>query len=196
MNGEGMFYQQLAKSIQAWLWVETETYLLYATIMDGANPHLVSVTFHNIESFDSRLGLINSCLTLIFTKDSAEWKDWKNLSNRAKKLNGKRNKIVHEPAIVSVAGGVRTIAISPSFLNAQALVKGQTTYNGPVIGPAYKPQMAKILEDHKMDLVKLFQVEKAFKAFAEDLQCYRKAITDALRVAQESARSIKDEELP
>ncbi|HNP66215.1 MAG TPA: hypothetical protein PKH39_19975, partial [Woeseiaceae bacterium] len=116
--------------------------------------------------------------------------EWKNLFNRAKKLNGKRNKIVHEPVVAGVADGEETIAISPSFLNAQALVKGQTTYSGPVIGAQYKPQMAKILEDHKMDLVKLFQVEKSFKAFAEDIRRYRKAITDALRVAQDSARSV------
>ncbi|HNP62454.1 MAG TPA: hypothetical protein PKH39_00890, partial [Woeseiaceae bacterium] len=70
MDSEERFYHQLAKSIQAWLWVETETYLLYASIMDGANPHLVSVTFHNIESYDSKLGLINSCLALVFAKDS------------------------------------------------------------------------------------------------------------------------------
>lgn len=193
MDSQGRFYEQLAKSIQTWLHVETETYLLYAAIMHGANSHLVSVTFHNIESFESKLGLINSCLALVFDRESKEWKQWKNLFNRAKKLNKKRNKIVHEPAIVSVTSGVESIAISPSFLNAQALVRGQTTYNGPVIGPQYEPQMAKILEDHKMDQAKLFHVEKAFKELSEEIRQFRELVAEPLKSTQESAFSAKDD---
>lgn len=196
MGSEDEFYRQLAISIQSWLWVETEIYLLYAAIMDGANPHLVSVTFHNTESFDSKLGLINSCLALIFPKDSTEWKSWKSLFNKARKLNGKRNKIVHEPVKTGVLDGVETIAISPSFFNAQALVKGQTTYNGPVIGSKYKAILATITEDHKIELVKLYEIEKSFKAFAKDIQCYREGIRAALQSAHESARSDDIETTP
>ena len=189
MRREDEFYCQLAKSIQAWLWVETEAYLLYAAIMDGANPHLVSVTFHSIESFEYKLVLIDSCLALIFTKASEDRKNWRSLLNKAKKLNAKRNKIVHQPVKIGSSEGVESIEISPSFFNAQALTKGQTTYNGQVIGPDYKPSLAEIIDDHKIDLYKLYQYEKDFKNYAKELQSYRKGITPALRAAHESARA-------
>ncbi len=69
MNEES-FFQQLGKSIQAWLWVESEVYFIYAAIMDNANQHLVSVTFNHIESFESKLTLIDRCLKLILKQDS------------------------------------------------------------------------------------------------------------------------------
>lgn len=190
------FCCQLAKSIQAWLWIETETYFLYAAIMDGANSHLVSVTFHNIKSFHSKLELIDSCLALIFAKDSGERKKWKSLQRKAKKLNRKRNEIVHEPVIVGIANGVESIEISPSYFNAQALVKGQTSYEGPVIGPEYKPTLAKILESYKIDLVELRQLETKFKSFAQELQSYREEIGAALTSALESSRNSASETAP
>jgi len=69
------FYEQLARTIQSWLWVESEIYRMYAAIMRGANPHLVSATFHNFQSIRSQLGLIDACLALIFSKESSSWKN-------------------------------------------------------------------------------------------------------------------------
>ena len=62
-------------SIQAWLL--TETYLIYSAMLIGANSHLVSVTFHHIESFELKLGLIDSCFALFFARNSNEWKNWR-----------------------------------------------------------------------------------------------------------------------
>ncbi len=67
---EDYFYKQLGKSIQAWLWVESEMLLLYKAIMDSANQHLVSVTFNYIQSFDSKVTLIKYCLELVLERDS------------------------------------------------------------------------------------------------------------------------------
>ena len=97
MDPEERFYYQLAKSIQAWLSIEAETFFLYSAIMRGANSHLVSATFHHIQSFDGKLGLVNTCLALILDTDSDEWKTWKNLFNRADKLNKKRLNSVTVP---------------------------------------------------------------------------------------------------
>ncbi len=174
---EDIFYCQLAKSIQAWLWVETEIYLLYRAIMKGANPHLISVTFHNIQSFEAKIQLLNSCLTLFFTRDSNEWKTWKNLSNQAGQLNGKRNKIVHEPVILSMRGGIESIALSPSHFNALTVAKGRTSHNGPTIGVDYDPKLAQVTEEHKLDMKDLYDIEKEFKALSEKLLNYRKEIT-------------------
>lgn len=177
MDQEDIFYSQLAKSIKAWGWVETELYLLYASIMKGANSHLISVTFNHIESFESKIQLLNSCLALMFSRESNEWKEWKFLSNKARKLNAKRNKIVHEPAIISVRNGEESIAISPSYLNALALVKGQTSHNGPVINQDYNPSSAKVTEDHKIDHHKLRKLEKEFKEFSNNLKGYKENIS-------------------
>jgi len=181
MKQEEDFYQQLAKSIQAWLQVETEVYLIYATIMDGANPHLISVTFHQIESVESQLSLIDACFALIFSKESSHWKDWRSLLNKTRKLNSKRNKIVHQPIVITHSGGNISIEIHPSYFNALALAKGQTTYNGPVLDPKYKSSMAKIKNDHKIDILKLYKFEKEFEVHAESLRNYNKDISEDLR---------------
>jgi len=181
MPEKDIFYCQLAKSIQNWLWIETEVYILYSDMMNGANSHLVSVTFHHIESFEEKLQLLHSCLTLFFSRESDEWKKWKSLSKRARNLNSKRNKIVHEPVILSVRDGKESIAISPSHFDARALVKGKTSYNGPAINSDYLPSSARVLEDHKIDLHKLYKLEKEFKSFAYELRDYREEIHSFLQ---------------
>ena len=180
MEPEDIFYSQLAKSIQAWLWVESEVYFLYVAIMQGANQHLVSVTFNHIQSFDSKLRLLNSCFELVLDGKSDEWKTWKLLYPRAETLNKKRNKIVHEPAILSVKGGQTSIAISPSHFNSLALVKGKTTHKGPVITPTYKPSGVRVLEDHTLDLLKLHELEKTFKDFSRELREFREGVAPLL----------------
>lgn len=185
MELEDHFYYQLAKSIQAWLWVEAEIYFLYVDLMKGANQHLVSATFNHIQSFDSKLGLLNSCLALILDSESGEWKRWRQLFNRAEKLNKKRNKIVHEPAILSVKGRQRSIAISPSHFNSLALVKKQTTHKGPVVSPTYKPSGVSILEDHKLDLPKLHALEEIFKDFSREMREFRAGVAHRLKASRQ-----------
>jgi hypothetical protein len=183
MDRKDEFYCQLARSTQAWLWIETEAYLLYLGLMEGANPQLISVTFHNIESFESKLVLLDSCLKLVFDKDSDDWKQWRSLLNKSRKFNAKRNKIVHQPIHTGVVDGKKIIEISPSFFNAQALVKGQTSHIGPVVGVNYKPSKAKLKEEHKIDIRKLRKFEDDFKAFARELRAFREKTKPALQAA-------------
>jgi len=77
VDDEDRFHLQLAKTIQAWLWIESQLYSLYAMLMRGANSHLVSATFNNIQSVDAKLGLLNSCFALVFAENSEERKSWK-----------------------------------------------------------------------------------------------------------------------
>jgi hypothetical protein len=189
---EEYFYRQLGKSIQAWLWVESEVYFLYSAIMDSANQHLVSVTFNHIQSFDSKVALINSCLALVLERESEKWKQWKSLYNRAKKLNLKRNKIVHEPVIQSVEDGVKSIFISPSHFNALALVKGQTSHTGPVITSEYKPSQAKMLNDHKVNLNQLRKFEGSFKDFSLELSEFKKSIIPLIKEAHKNVHGQKN----
>jgi hypothetical protein len=173
MEIEDRFYSQLGKTIQAWLWIETEAYLLYSAFMRCANSHLVSVTFNRIQSFEAKLRLLDNCLALILGNQSEEWKTWRRLFNRAEKLNRKRNKIVHEPAVLTVNGNERSMAIKPSALNALAVAKGQTTHTGPIVPSSYDRSSAQLLDDHKVDLVQLRKLENAFKDFSRELAAFR-----------------------
>lgn len=173
MDIEDPFYCQLGKTIQAWLCIETEAYLLYSAFMRRANNHLVSVTFNHIHSFEAKLRLLDNCLALILGNQSDEWKAWRRLFNRAEKLNKKRNKIVHEPAVLTVYGDERSMAIKPSAFNALAVAKGQTTHRGPIVPSSYNPSSAQLLDEHKVDLYQLHKLEKSFKDFSRELATFR-----------------------
>jgi hypothetical protein len=179
---EDYFYQQLGKTIQKWLWVESEMYSLYAAIMDGANQHSVSVTFHHIESFKSKIKLIDNCLALLLARDSDEWKKWRKLFRKADALNDTRNKLVHEPVITGMEVGKKFIAISPSYSNALVLVKRKTSHLGPVITSEYKPSQAKLLDKHKININHLIKIKKSFKDFSIELGEFRQNILPLIKV--------------
>ena len=189
MDDEDNFHLQLAKSIQAWLWIESDLYALYAMLMQGANSHLVSVTFNNIQSVDAKLYLLNSCFALVFGRDSDDLKEWKALFSKIETLNKKRNKIVHEPVSILHAKGKRTISLGPSHMNAMALVKGQTTHNGgPVVSAAYDPKGAKLLQDHQMDLLALASLERTFKTASTELRAFREKVSPAVAAAVKATK--------
>jgi uncharacterized protein with von Willebrand factor type A (vWA) domain len=189
VDDEDNFHLQLAKSIQAWLWIESDLYALYAMLMQGANSHLVSVTFNNIQSVDAKLYLLNSCFALVFGRDSDDLKEWKALFSKIETLNKKRNKIVHEPVSILHAKGKRTISLGPSHMNAMALVKGQTTHNGgPVVSAAYDPKGAKLLQDHQMDLLALASLERTFKAASTELRAFREKVSPAVAAAVKATK--------
>jgi hypothetical protein len=192
---ENNFYQYLGKTIKQWLWVESGLYSLYAAIMDGANQHSVSVTFHHIESFESKTKLIDNCLALLLARDSEQWKQWRTLYNKAKKLNEKRNTLVHEPVITGMENGKEFIVISPSYSNALALVKRKTSYSGPVITSQYKPSQAKLLDKYKIDFYQLIKIKESFKDFSVELDDFTKSILSLIKNAHESVRNQKKQDL-
>ncbi len=190
MDDEDEFHLQLARSIQAWLWIEADLYALYAMLMQGANSHLVSVTFNNIQSVDAKLHLLNSCFALVFARGSDEMKEWKGLFGKIEKLNKKRNKIVHEPVSILHSKGKRTISLGPSHMNAMALVKGQTSHKGgPVVSATYNPSAVKLLENHKMDLNALFSLERAFKTASDELTTFRKKVSPMVATALKATKA-------
>ena len=186
------FYKQLAETIQAWLLVELEVFFLYSEIMSGANVHLISVTFHHIESFESKLGLIDSCLALYFERDSESWKIWRGLMNSARKSNSKRNRIVHQPVKTGYSDGKEIIEISPSYFNSLTLSKRQTSYNGKVITHEYKPQSVRLLDEHRIDFYELIKMKSEFQELSKKLANYRSGIKDILQGARESLNIHKD----
>jgi len=189
MDDEDNFHRQLGKAIQAWLWIESDLYALYAMFMQGANSHLVSVTFNSIQSVDAKLYLLNSCFVLVFGQHSNYLKDWKTLFSKIEKLNKKRNKIVHEPVTILHAKGKRSISLGPSHMNAMALVKGQTTHKGgAVVSATYVPKGAKLLQDHQMDLIALVSLECTFKAVSNELRLLREKVSPLVAAAVKATK--------
>jgi hypothetical protein len=188
---ENRFYEQLGRTIKKWLYVETEIYCLYLAIMDGANQHSVSVTFHHIESFASKAKLIDNCLALIIARESEEWKQWRSIYNSSLKLNDKRNVLAHEPVITGMENGKEFIVISPSHFNSLALVKRKTTHLDPVIASNYKSSQVKLLDKYKIDINKLSKIEKEFKDFSFKLRAFRESILPLIKNAHKGAREHK-----
>ena len=189
---EDYFYIELGKTIQSWLWIESEMYRLYSAIMGEANHHLVSVTFHHVESFESKCTLIDRCLKLMLDQKSEEYINWKKLRKKAQKLNLKRNKIVHEPVIISMQGSkIKNIYISTSFSNALALVKGHTSHQGPIMTIEYTPSQAKIKSEHKIDYLKLITIGKSFKDLSAELGKFKESILPIINNAHENVKSKK-----
>ena len=189
MDAEDSFHLQLAKSIQAWLWIEAELYSLYSMFMQGANSHLISATFNNIQSIDAKLALLNSCFTLVFERGSEDIKNWKVFFGKLEKLNKQRNKIVHEPVSLHYKKGVlHEIKLGPSYSNSLALTKGQTTHQGkPVVSADYDPSKVYILEDHRLTQNGVAALEATFKATALELRGYREAIAPKVSAALKAA---------
>lgn len=187
MTEEDRFHLQHSKTIQAWLRIETELYLLYYLLMKGANAHLVSATFNNIQSLDAKLVLLKSCFTLVLPEKSDDMKTWKKLHKSVQTLNKKRNKVVHEPISIMVEKNLRTISISPSLFNSLAIVKGQTTNKQVVVSKDYSPSNAKLLEDHRIDYAGLEKLQQTFKSKAEELKEYREKISETVTLALKSA---------
>lgn len=190
MDAEDSFLLQLAKAIQAWLWIEGELYSFYSVFMQGANSHLISATFNSIQSVDSKLELLNSCFSLTFERGGDDLKRWKVLREKVEKLNKKRNKIVHEPVSLHYAKGILSeIYLKPSYLNALALVKGQTAHQGkPVVSDAYNPSKVKILEDHRLTKTGVATLERTFRETAVEMSEFRRLIAPKINLALKAAQ--------
>jgi hypothetical protein len=189
MDIEDPFLLQLAKAIQTWLWIETEIYSLYSVFMKGANSHLVSATFNSIHSFEAKLSLLNSCFVLVFDRHSEELGAWKGLRTKLEKLNQKRNKLVHEPVSIHYNNGTTTVSLGPSYFNALALVKGQTTHQGqPVVSAEYNLSNVFILEDHRLSQVAVAALERTFRSTAKDVRSYRESIEPKVATAIQAAK--------
>lgn len=162
---------------------------MYSMFMQGANSHLVSATFNGIQSVDAKLALLNSCFVLVFERNGDDLQSWKALQSKLEKLNKKRNKLVHEPVSNYYYKGTRTVSLGPSFLNALALVKGQTTHQGqPVISSKYNPSKVWILEGHRLSETGVIALENTFRATAHELRAYRQSVAPKVAEAIMAAK--------
>lgn len=164
---EDQFLRELGHALVEWRRVEAQVYGLFLALMRGANQTLVSVTLHHIQSFESRLQLLDRCM--FFLAKDGEKKDWKVLSKRVDALCAIRNQLIHAAVIIEGKGDGRQVhVIQPSFFDATALVRKRA------MNPHYRHDTDRI-QKHAYDFGKL----------ARDMRAFREGAT--LRIASKAA---------
>lgn len=150
---EDDFLYHLGRTLANWQWVEAGAYKVYAALMHGTPPKLISFNWHHIQSFDSRIQLLDGCL--FFQMKTTQFKDeWTPLKRKLEAKSKTRNRIVHGAYGVEFNGSrLGTPRIGPSLMDASAVVKKR----------AGKPE-------HEFDQKKLKRESAAFKALSHELR--------------------------
>jgi len=150
------FIYQLGDTLASWQSVEEQTYYCFATIMRGSPDHLVSVTWHHVQSFDSRLELLNRCLHFVF--DRADNPAWKTLFKRLEKASKVRNLIVHSTYGVQVTDKGAKAFGRPFIHDSTAIIRKRA--NNP---------------EYQFDASRLQAEGRAFEVLAVDLEMFRES---------------------
>jgi len=149
---EDEFLYHLGRTLTNWQWVEAGAYKIYAALMQGAPPKLNSFNWHHIQSFDSRIQLLDGCAFLQMKEESFK-DEWTPLRKRVEASSQVRNRIVHGAYGVDFKDGIGVPRISPSFMDASAVVRKR----------AGNPQ-------HEFDRSRLMKEGAAFKALSHKLR--------------------------
>lgn len=148
---DGLF-KCFGEALAEWSRIEAYAYRFYFAMMDGANRHLISVNWHNIQSFDSKITLLDRCAFFALPDDVYE-KEWTPIFKRMRDASAERNAIAHA-AIMS--------RVQPDF--------SLFTYFGASIFDA-TAKIRKRLENGKYeyDAARLRELSKSFNNLAAAL---------------------------
>lgn len=160
LRREQEFMMRLGEAFTEWQTVEQACYGLYASLMKGANKRLISVTFFHIQSFSSRLLLIDRCYFFELKERPAFAARWKDLRKRATNLSETRNLLAHSAYIIEGKRLVQTPVLGPSHFDATAVVRNR----------AMNP-------DYRIDADKLRQAKYKFGQLGRDLSEFRKDLS-------------------
>ena len=161
---EAAFFKALGRAVTSWQRVEAAAYLIYVTMMKCPNPMLVSATFYHIQSFDSRVQLLDRCAH--FGVPGALNKQWADLHKRLTDLSGLRNRLVHFAYVKEGRNNIQTPTLGPSALNALVIVPKKR-------GKPPRPP-------GRIDQDDLEQARRDFDKLAKDLQAFRGALAAAI----------------
>jgi hypothetical protein len=158
---EDEFMRRMGQAFAAWQSVEQSCYGIYAALMRGADKRLISVTFFHIQSFSSRLLLIDRCIFFAASDERLSAR-WTALRKRAEKAARLRNLVAHSAYVIEGKGLVQTPVLKPSSSDATAIVRKR----------AMNP-------DYRVDEHKLFLAGHEFRVLAVDLGKFREEFIDA-----------------
>ena len=151
--------ERLGRAITAWGLIEGVAYDLYSLFMRGANQKLMSVSFFHIQSFESRIQLLDRCAHFAI-QDKTTKDRWKNLRKRITDHAGVRNQLVHSAYIIEGRGEVQIPTLGPSHMDATAIVRGRA------MNPEYRIDAGK-LGRIRYDFERL---ARDFREFKQDLE--------------------------
>lgn len=158
---EEEFILNLGKALTKWQWVEGAVYDLFRAFMKGANPKLISLIFHHIQSFESQIQLLSKCayFTLPKGKLADRWDKKKAIGTLRKRLIKQmemRNRLVHFKYHTGGGEGVTPVSLGPSFMDATYAINDR--WKNP---------------DLEIDLRRLKRAQYEFRKLAGDLRQFR-----------------------
>lgn len=89
------FQAQYAKTVSTWQHVEEGLYLVYQAITRSARPGAEAAAFYSVQSFRTKLNMIQGAIQLAIYDKTSLLGEWTTLSNRSQKKSERRNEIVH-----------------------------------------------------------------------------------------------------
>lgn len=119
-------FQSFGFALAEWSRVEAQAYRFYSAMMAGANPDLISVNWHSIQSFDSKITLLDRCAVFAIPQEAYHG-EWSPLLKRIRSASGERNVIAHGSIMsrVEKTGEPSPLYFGPSILDATAKLRGR-----------------------------------------------------------------------
>ena len=94
LKAEHSFKHAYGRALTEWQKVESAAYRIFYTLMQDAHPLLISTTWFHIQSFDSRLLLLDRCLQFAMSETSRKgW--WTPIKKEIDAQLAVRNFLVH-----------------------------------------------------------------------------------------------------
>ena len=117
IEGEDRFLRTLGETLSFWQQVEGNAFFLFVALMGKADQRLVSVIFHHIQSFESRVSLLHRCAFFAIPPGKM-WDRWDALRKDLEKKTKIRNRLVHFSAGYRHSSEFTGYALTPSHFDA------------------------------------------------------------------------------
>nr|CAD6611011.1 hypothetical protein RKHAN_02357 [Rhizobium sp. Khangiran2] len=153
-NDLDYLFQTFGRALAHWSSVEHRCYVFYYALMSGANPHLISVNWHSIQSFDNKITLLDRCAMFAISR-TAYADGWSPLVKRLRSASNERNIIAHSSIMSRVLedGIPSPLYFGPSILDATAKIRGRLENSNHKYSAERLSDLAKKFETLVGDLV-------------------------------------------
>ncbi len=118
-------HEAFGLALTEWTGVEVFCFQLYLGFMYGADKSMISASWHNIQSFDAKILLLDRCAAIAFEDDILK-KEWKPIHKDLKDFSLTRNAVVHSIILMRFeSDGSFSTFYSNSIFDVTAKIKGR-----------------------------------------------------------------------
>ncbi|THF52565.1 hypothetical protein [Allorhizobium terrae] len=118
-------HEAFGLALTEWTSVELFSFQLYLGFMYGAQKAMISASWHNIQSFDAKIMLLDRCAAIAFEDDTLK-NEWKPIYKDLKEFSLIRNAIVHSIILMRFeSDGSFSTFYSNSIVDVTAKIKGR-----------------------------------------------------------------------